>query len=140
MLLEEDEHSLIEDVYILERRLLRALTLVMKDLDRQVPIMVSPLEQSVRQVDILAIHEKILIEQPHLVDGRTAQHAVSATHHLDLSRFVPRQITHVITSEPPALGEMLAQSGHLVERGHGGRQTTSRLKGPRAISLHHAHP
>ena len=43
MLIEEDEHGIIEDVHISETALYRALALVMQDGERQIPVLPSSL-------------------------------------------------------------------------------------------------
>jgi hypothetical protein len=48
VLAEEDEHGLIENVYVTELSLLCGLTLIMDDGQRQVPVLPAAFEQTVR--------------------------------------------------------------------------------------------
>ena len=64
MFSEEDEHGIVEHMDISKRRLMRALTLVMENAGRHIPVLIAPLKQTIRQVYVLAIHEEIFIEQP----------------------------------------------------------------------------
>ena len=89
VLTEENQHGLIENVDITETGLLRRLALVMNDTARHIPVLVTCLQDSVLQVDILAIHEEILVQETNLIECLTTQHHESATHHLNLARFVP---------------------------------------------------
>ena len=61
MLAEEDEHGIIEDVDISEARLLGALSLIVEDAHGQIPVLVAAFEQSITEVDILALHKEILV-------------------------------------------------------------------------------
>ena len=61
MLAEEDEHGIIEDVNISEARLLRTLALVMQDAHGEIPVLKATFQQSIAEVDILAIHKKVLV-------------------------------------------------------------------------------
>ena len=98
---EEDEHGLIEHMYIAERRLLRRLTLVMDDVVGQIPVLPTAFQQAVRQIDILAIHKEILVQQPNLVERLMAQQTVCSADDLYLCGLVPRQVTHVIPFGEP---------------------------------------
>ena len=61
MLAEEDEHRLIEDMHIAETGFLRALSLIMQDIQRQKIVVITALQHTIGKVDILSIHEEILI-------------------------------------------------------------------------------
>ena len=130
MLAEEDEHGLIEDMYIAERRLLGGLALEVDDIGGVVPVLPAALQQTVRQVDILAIHEEVLVEESHLVEGLTTEHEERPADDLDATRLVPRQMAHVI-----ALGE----AQHFQTRHPGRGNGPSRLRGQRTIGIVHPH-
>ena len=127
-------------MHIAETRLLRTLALIMKDINRQVIIMIATFKHTIREIDVLAIHKEILIQQAHLVKGLAAQHTVGTTHHLNLARLVPRQIPHVIPSKQAMLRPAVAESQHLEERHHRRRQSPSALHGTLSCSIEHSHP
>ena len=62
MLAEEDEHGLIENVDVTIVGLLGGLTLEVDDGERQVPVLPAALQQTIGKVDILAVHEEVLVE------------------------------------------------------------------------------
>ncbi len=124
---------------IAERRLVCALAFIVKYLLGKVIVVVSAFEYSVAEVYVLAVHEVVFVEQSYLIQHFAPQKAVSSAHHLNLRRFVPRQIAHVIVAEATALGVARAESGHLVESHHRRRQPTARLLGIAAVALQHTH-
>ena len=76
VLAEKDEHGFIEHMHITERRLLGAFSFIMKDMLRHIPVMITTLQQTVTQVDILSIHKEILIKDSdfaydYYVGGKT---------------------------------------------------------------------
>ena len=105
-----------------------------------IPVLKSAFYESERQVDVLTIHEEILVERTHLVYSRASEHAESAAHHLYPFRSVPRQITHIIMCEASALGKTRAQTRHLVETRHWRRYAPSRLHSVGTVTLSHPHP
>ena len=135
----EDEHGLVEDVDIAIGLALRALALVVEDAAGQVPVFVAPLEHAVAEVDVLAIHEEVLVEQSDLVERLSPQEAVGAADDLDGVGLVPRQIAHVVSAQPSAVGEALAEPRDLVEGGERRGQSASRLLGVAAVRAQHPH-
>ena len=97
VLAEEDEHGLIEDVDIAVVGLLGGLALIVGDGERQVPVLPAALEQTVGEVDVLAVHKEVLIEQSHLIEGLATQHIEGAADDVDASGLVPRQMTHIVS-------------------------------------------
>ena len=117
MFSEEDEHGIVEHMDISKRRLMRALTLIMENAGRHIPVFIAPLKQTIRQVYVLAIHKEIFIEQPYLVESLMTHHAESSTDDLYALGAAPRQVTHIIMAEATALREAGTQTAHLVEGG-----------------------
>ena len=98
MLDKEDDHRLIEHVGMAEAGLDGATALEVYNVERQVPVLITVMQQLIRQVDILAIHEVVLIEQPYLLEGRMTQKVESTADHLYATGLVPRQPTHVVAT------------------------------------------
>ena len=139
MLPEEDEHRLVEHMHVAERRFLGTLAFVVNNPDGHIPVLISPLQYAIREVDILTIHEEILIQQPHLVEHASAYHHERSAHHLYPSRLIPRKVTHVVMAESRMPGITPAQPRHLVECRHRRRQSASRLIGFLTVDLQHLH-
>ena len=58
---EENEHGLIEDVDVTEGGLMGALALVVEYGDGQIPVFETALEQTLREVNVFAIHEEVFV-------------------------------------------------------------------------------
>ncbi len=101
--------------------------------------MIAALEHTVRKVNVLAIHEEILVEQAHLIQSLAAQHAVGTAHYLNLAGFIPRQIAHVVFSEKAVVRPSVAEAQHLEERYHRRRQSPSALHGTPSLCPEHPH-
>lgn len=96
MLAEENQHGLVEVVDVAVVGLVGRLALEVGNLKGQVPVLPATLEQAVGEVDVLAVHEEVLIEESHLIEGLTSQQTEGAADDLDASGLVPRQMAHVI--------------------------------------------
>ena len=129
VLVEEQQHGIVEDVYVAETAFHRALTLVVQDVERQIPVLPSALQEAVTEVNILAIHEEALVEQPHVVDGLAPQHVERARDNLYAVGLVGIQIAHVIAAEDGTQGEETAQPAHLAEAGEGSGHAAPALGG-----------
>ena len=114
-----------------------ALALVVQNLGRYVPVLVSALYQTEGKVDILAIHEEIFVELPHSIQRLMAQHAERSADNLNLGRLVPRQVAHIIACEAVAFGVACAESAHLVEGCHRCRHAAARLHSLLTVVLEH---
>ena len=92
MLSEKNQHSIIEYVYIPERRLVGALSLVMQYLCREIPVDISSEEQTIREVYILAIHKEVLIEESYIVECASSEHTEGSAHYLYLLWTIPWKV------------------------------------------------
>ena len=124
---------------IAEARLLGTFTFVMQNINRQIIVLITTLQDTVRKINILAIHEEILIQQAHLLQGFTANHTESTAHNLNGSRLIPWQIAHVIMSETAMPRKPAAQTHHLIESHHRRRQPSPTLAGWLAIGSQHSY-
>lgn len=122
---------------IAEARLLSTFTFVMQDIYRQIIVLITTLQDTVRKINILTIHEEILIQQPHLLQGFTTYHTESTAHNLYLCRLIPWKITHVIMTETAMLRKPAAQPHHLIESHHRRRQSSPTLRSWFAIGSQH---
>ena len=140
MLLGKDLHSAIEDKHIIDAGLLGALTFVMDDTCLgEIVILVTTLRDAVRQVDVLAVHEKCLIEQPHLVQSFLSHEHEGTGQNLDLVGLIVGKMTHVITGKAFAVREEFGQTEHLVKRRLRRRQTALRFWQELPLTVHHLH-
>ena len=65
-------HGAVEDKYVVDAGLLRALALVVDDARfGEIIVLVATLRDAVRQVDVLAIHEEGLVEQADFIERFT---------------------------------------------------------------------
>ena len=100
MLAVEDEHRVIENPHVAHRVLVRALALVMHHRRRQEPVLVASLDDAVTQVNVLAVHEEILVKTAQLLQhGGAAQH-IGARQDVDALRLLVTQVAQVILGEP----------------------------------------
>ena len=83
MLAHEYEHGIIEHMHILERCLVGALTFIMNNVGWHKPILPSALEQTIGQVDILAIHKVVLIQDSHFVESLASYEETGSAHYLN---------------------------------------------------------
>ena len=98
MLDKEDEHCLIEHIGITETGLDGAAAFEVHDVERQVPVHVTVTEQLIAEVNVLAIHEIVLVKQSHLEEGLAPQEAESTADHFYATWSVPRQPAHVVAT------------------------------------------
>ena len=140
MLVEENEHGLVEHVHIAETALHRTFSLVMQDGAGQVIVFPSSLQQTVAEVYVLAIHEKVLVEQSYLVERLSPHHVEGTGNHLDGIGLIRIEIAHVIAAKKAAFGKKRPQSRHLAEAREGCGQSPAALGGKAAIRIEHAHP
>src|SRR5574344_1537915 len=138
MFSEEDKHRLIEHMHIAEARLLSTLTLIMQDGRRKIIIVITSLQNTIRKIDILAIHEEVLVQITHLIDGFLSQQTEGSTHHLYPSRFIPRKCAHIIMTETVTFRETGTQTYHLVESHHRRRQPSPTFQCRLTRSIQHA--
>ena len=101
------------------------LALIVQDGRGDIPVLIPSLAQAVTKVDILAIHEEVLVEESYAVECLTPQHAEGSADDIDAHGLIPRQEAEIVAAKASALGKARAQAGHLVERGHGGGQTAA---------------
>ena len=137
MLLEEDEHGVVEDVDVAERVLVRALAFVVQDGVGHVVVLVAVLFQAIGEVHVLAIHEIVFVESSRLVERTATRQEEGPRDDVNLHGLVLVQIAHIVLAKSAAVGEKAAQARHLAH-GHPGRgQAAARLKGERAIGAQH---
>ena len=61
----------------------------MNDVGRMIPVLPAALQQTIGQIDILALHEEVLVEESHLVEGLTTEHEERPADDLDATGLVP---------------------------------------------------
>lgn len=137
VLAEKDKHSFVERMDVIVRALMGRFTLVVEDGSRNVPVVELPLEEAIREVDILAIHKELLVESTTSFDsGTTTKHKRSADD-FNLCRLVVVKITHIVLTESAAAREETAETGHLAEGYPRRRKSATALKSEVAIDVEH---
>lgn len=116
-----------------------ALALVMKDAVWQIPVVVASFKNTVREINVLAIHKEVFVKESHFVEYAAAQEAVGSAHNIYFNRLIPGETTHIILPKLAVAREILAQTYHLVERCHGGGQSATRLHRACSVALEHLH-
>ena len=139
VLLEENHHRLMKGIHILKRVLLRALTLVMQDLGRNVVVLVTSLQHTITQINILAIHKERLVQQSHFIQRLLTDKHEGTAYNLDRIDRLLVQILHIVPAEQTALGKQRAQSRHLTKSHKRRRDTSTRFWCKRAIHPQHPH-
>ena len=140
VLLGKNLHGTIEDENIIDAGLLRAFALVVDDARfGEIVVLVTALSDTIRQVNVFAIHEKSLIQQTNFVECLLPHEHESTSQNLHFVGFVVREMPHVIACKAFAMWEELGQAKHLVERRLGRGQTAFRLGQKLALTVHHLH-
>jgi type IV secretory pathway protease TraF len=71
VLAEEDQHGLIENVDIAIVGLPSGSALIVDNRTRQIPVLPTSLQESVREIDVFSVHEKVLVEETNLFECLT---------------------------------------------------------------------
>ena len=130
VLAEEDEHGLIEHVDIAEGALLSRFALIMNNVEGQIPVLSTAFQQSEREIDILAIHKEVFVEQAYLIECLATQETVGTADHLNASRLVPREAAHIVATR---------KAQHFQHRHPRGRHGSARLWRGLDITVQHPH-
>ena len=72
MLAEEDKHGMVEHVDVAIVRLACRFSFVVCNGQRQISVLETAFQQTVTKVDVLTVHEEVLIQQTYLVESRVA--------------------------------------------------------------------
>ena len=140
MLPRENLHRLVKDIDVVQTPLLRALPLVVDDARlREVVVLVAALQDPVRQVDVLAVHEIVLIQKPHLVEHRPTHHHEGAAEDLHLVGLVLADVRGVVGPEFLRFREEFRETEELVERRRRVWDAALRLGEETALSIDHLH-
>ena len=115
VLSEEDEHRFVEVVNVAIAVLLGAFSLVMENRRGDIAVLLSCLEQAIGKVDVLAIHEKVLVEQSALLEGGTAKEHECTADDFDRVLLFLVKILHIVSSEDTTSREKSAKSRHLAK-------------------------
>ena len=133
----EDEHRVIEHVHIAHRVLVRALALVMDHRRGQEPVLVARLDDAVTQVDVLAVHEEILVKAAQLLQHAGAAQHVGARQDVDALRLLVAQVAQVIFGKQGRPWKQLRQAEDLAERYPWRGEGALALGQEHAIAVHH---
>ena len=87
---------------------------------RQVIVLVPPLEDAVRKVDIFSVHEELLVEQADLVQDAAAHPHIGTGQDLHRIGFVLGQVAQVVVVEAAGAGEEAGQTEGFGEGDPGG--------------------
>ena len=133
MLLEEDEHSVVKDVHVAKRVLVRALALVVQDGIGHVVVLVAILLQAIGEVNVFAVHEIVFVKASRLVERTVARQEKCPRDDVYLHGLFLVQIAHVVLAKRAALGEEVAQARHLAHSHPRRGQAAARFKGERTV-------
>ena len=71
--------------------------------------------EAIAPVDVLAVHEVVLVEQADLVHGGLSHHHAGTRQHLDLGRLLGVEMGQMVAGNERVLGKEAAQARHLAE-------------------------
>ena len=117
---------------------MRTLAFVMQYVCRYIPVLISGISYTARQVDVFSIHEEVFVQQSYPIQCRTPHHTECSAHHVNASCLAPRHSAHIVTAET-ATWEHGAQSAHLVESCHWRGTSATRLRRKRSVGTLHCH-
>ena len=140
MFAEEDQHGTIEDMHIAEGRLAGAHSLVVEDAQGKIPILPTCLAEPIGEIDVLAVHKKVGVEQSHLFQSFSPNKEKGSADNLDFGRLVPRKIAHVVARKAPARREAGTEAAHLPKSRHRRGNSPTTLQSIRTIGIQHPHP
>nr|GFD11213.1 hypothetical protein [Tanacetum cinerariifolium] len=119
MLVGKNGHGPVKYEHVVDARALGALALVVDDAcPGKVPVLPAALGEAVREVDVLAVHKVVFVEQAHLVEGGLAQQHVGAAEYRHLVRLAGVEKPEVeatlavehLHAQPAAVGVLVHKS------------------------------
>ena len=143
VVLHEDGHRVVEGVDIVQTPPLRAFSFIMYYArGGHIVVLVSRQPDAPREVDILAVHEIRLVQQPHFLQCLSPDHQERAGQDIHLIHFVVRQVSHIVGRYAPVVGEQADEPADLEERGFRCRESPLALFQilPFAVDHLHAQP
>ena len=140
MLAGENLHRIVEHNYVIYTAFLGTFTLVVNDCRLwEIIVVVAAQSNAVRQVNVLAVHEKCLVEQTYFLQGLGTQKHKCTRQHINLVDFVLVEISKMVFAKLFRLREKFRQAENLVERHLGCRQTAFRLGQETTFAVNHLH-
>ena len=115
MLAIEDEHGVIENPHIAHRVLVGALALVVNHGRGQEPVFIACLHDAITQVDVLAVHEEVLIKAAQILQHAGAAQHVGTRQDVDALRLQVTQVAQMVFGEPGRAWEQLGQAEDFAE-------------------------
>ena len=106
---------------------------------REIVVLVAALCDTIRKVDVLAIHEESLVQKAHFVEGFLAHQHEGTGEDFHLVGLVVGEMAHVIAGKTLAVREELGEAKHLVERRGSRGQSAFRLGQELSLAVHHLH-
>jgi len=102
----KNHHGPVKHKHVVHAGALRAFALVMNDAGAgEVHVFPAALGEAVREVNVLAVHEVVFVEQAHCVEGGFAQQHKGSAQHLYFVGFVGAQKAQVVAPERAGLGQ-----------------------------------
>ena len=140
MLFGENLHSAIKHEHIVDAGFLCAFALIVDNAGfGEIIVFIATLRDAIRQVDVLAIHEKGLVKQADLVHRFLAHEHKGTSQNLHFVGFVVGEMAHVIPCKTLAMREEFGQAEHLVERRLRRRQTAFGFRQKLSLAVYHLH-
>src|SRR5690606_29130150 len=103
------------------------------------PVLVAGEGDAIAEVDVLAVHEEILVQQAHLVERSFPQEHAGAGKDLDRGGLVLRKMAQMVAAEKLALREQTSKADDLEEGYLWRGQSALRFRQETARSVDHLH-
>lgn len=141
VLFNEEQHCAVEQLYVADLPLFCAFSLVVNDLRTGrvadgPPCFLDP----ETQIQVFAIHEKLLIEQARFIERGAPDHHTGPGQCIDLAGLGFWNEGHIVAPERAALREEAAQAGHPIEGGRWRRERPATLGCKTAVGVQYAAP
>ena len=136
----EYRHCVIERVHVVHAAVLGAFAFVVDDACcGEIIVLESGQLYSPRKVDILAVHEIRLVQNPHFIVCFPAEHQVCPGQNVDGIDVIVAQMPHIVCRYAFRMGKQVYQSAHLIERGCRRGESPFTLFQVFSLSVHHLH-
>ena len=140
MLLGKLDHGFVKHKHIVYTTFFGAFTFVMNDFGfRKIVVFITTQYQSITQINVFAIHEKILVQQTNLIQGRLTQPHIRTRQHINGVDLMLVQITAMVFAEYFTRREKGGQTKYFIKSHFGCRQTAFTFRKKIPLSIHHIH-
>ena len=140
VVLDKDGHGIVEGVDIVHAAMLGAFALVMDDAAGGEVVVLEPRQlDAPREVDVLAVHEIRLVEQPHFLQCHAANHQEGTGEDVDGVGCVVVEVSHIVGGDAAVVWEEADEAADFEERGRRGGKSAFALLQVLAFAVNHLH-